>query len=323
MKQLTLSQSIEGFLLEKQAQHLSPHTVADYTNAFRKFQAYLGADVPLAGITADQIKGFLGDLSTPRAPAGAAKRPAKGLSNKTILNIHTGLSALWTWAVAEGIVSQHLLRQIPRPKPEKRAITPFSEEDIKTLLANGERSRTYTRPGKRACDHAVATALRNRAIILLLLDTGVRASELAGLAIKDVDLTNKRILVLGKGNKERTLPISPRTAKTLWRYLTTERKDEPVNAPLFLGSEGDPLNRDALLKLLVRLGEKAGVQDCHPHRFRHTFAVNFLRNGGNAFELQMALGHTTLEMVQTYLSLAQADLENAHKRASPVEKWRL
>ncbi len=145
--------------------------MADYTNAFRKLQAYLVTDVPLAGITADQIKGFLGDLSTPRAPNGATKRPVKGLSNKTILNIHTTLSALRTWAAAEGIVTQHLLRKIPRPKPEKRAITPFSEEDIKTLLANGERSRAYTRPGKRACDHAVATALRNRTIILLLLDT--------------------------------------------------------------------------------------------------------------------------------------------------------
>ena len=83
----------------------------------------------------------------------------------------------------------------------------------------------------------MATALRNRTIILLLLDTGVRASELCGLAIKDADLTNKRILVLGKGNKERRCR-SPPTAKTLWRYLTTERKDEPVNVPLFLGSEG-------------------------------------------------------------------------------------
>jgi integrase/recombinase XerD len=116
----------------------------------------------------------------------------------------------------------------------------------------------------------------------------------------------------------------------LWRYLTTERKDEPVNAPLFLGSEGDPLNRDALLKLLthavyfpVRLGAKARVQDCHPHRFRHTFAMNFLRNGGNAFELQMALGHTTLQMVQTYLVLAQADLDAAHRKVSSVENWRL
>lgn len=75
--------------------------------------------------------------------------------------------------------------------------------------------------------------------------------------------------------------------------------------------------------MLIRLGVKAGVQDCHPHRFRHTFAVNFLRNGGNAFELQMALGHTTLETVQTYLSLAQTDLDAAHRKASPVENWQL
>ena len=201
MKQLALSQAIEGFLLEKQAQHLSPHTVADYTNAFRKLQAYLVADVPFAGITADQIKGFLGDLSTPRAPNGAAKRLAKGLANKTILNIHTARSALWTWAVAEGIVTQHLLRQIPRPKPEKRVITLFSEEDIKTLLANGERSRTYTRPGKRACDHAVTTTLRNRTIILLLLDTGVRASKLCGLAIKDADFDQQAHPGAGQGQQ--------------------------------------------------------------------------------------------------------------------------
>ncbi len=160
----------------------------------------------------------------------------------------------------------------------------------------------------------------------------------SGLAIKDADLTNKHILVLGKGNKECSLPthavyfpVSPRTAKLLWRYLTTERKEERVDQPLFLGSDGDQMTRDGLLKLLIRLGEKAGVNDCHPHRFRHTYAVNFLshreaahRSGGNAFELQMALGYnTTLEMVQTYLSLVQTDLDAAHRKASPVENWRL
>ena len=95
MKQLTLSQAIEGFLLEKQAQHLSPHTVADYTNAFRKLQAYLGTDVPFAGITADQIKGFLGDLSTPRAPNGVAKRPVEGaLQQDDPQRPHRALGAL-------------------------------------------------------------------------------------------------------------------------------------------------------------------------------------------------------------------------------------
>ena len=88
------------------------------------------------------------------------------------------------------------------------------------------------------------------------------------------------------------------------------------------------MNRDALLKLLVRLGGKAGVQDSHPHRFRHTFAVNFLRNGGNAFELQMALGHTTLDMGQTYLSLAQTDPSASSgqawtRRIGRRRRWRI
>lgn len=144
---------------------------------------------------------------------------------------------------------------------------PFTEADVKALLSSGERSRAYSRPGKRTCDHTVSTALRNRCIILLLLDTGMRASELCGLAIKDVDRNNRRVVVFGKGNKERLLPISPRTTKTVWRYVETERKDELVNALLFLGMRGDPLNRDGLLKLLIRLGEKAGVPHCHPHPF--------------------------------------------------------
>ena len=322
MKNLTLSQAIEGFLLEKEAQRLSPCTVKDYTSAFRKLQAFLG-DPVFASITLDQLRAFMADLAKPRQPGGIAPRPVMVLSKKTMLNIHTGLSALWTWAVAEGLTKRHLLREIPRPRPEKRAVTPFTEQDIKTLLAACDRSKPYDRPGKKTSDHSRTTGLRDRTIILLLLDTGIRAAELSEMQIQQVDIKNKRIRVMGKGSKERLLPISPTTSKAIWRYLSTQRKDEPVDQPLFITLVGRPVTRTGLLQLLNSLGEKAGVPDCHPHRFRHTFAVNFLRNGGNAYELQMSLGHSTLEMVKTYLSLADADLENAHKRASPVEKWRL
>ena len=198
----TLPSEIEGLLLEKQAQHLSPHTVADYTNAFRKLQAYLDTDVPFTGITADQI-GASSATSPPRAPQTAWRGQRRDSPTRPSSTSTPGSPRSGRGRSPRGS-SPSTSAPDPRPKPEKRAITPYSEEDIKTLLANGERSRTYTRPGKRTCDHAVATALRNRrahecAIILLLLDTGVRASELCGLKIKDADLTNKRILVLGKG----------------------------------------------------------------------------------------------------------------------------
>jgi len=93
--------------------------------------------------------------------------------------------------------------------------------------------------------------------------------------------------------------------------------------PLIVGTKRDPLTTAGLLRLIKRLGERAGIPGAHPHRFRHTFAINFLRNGGKVFELQYLLGHTTLEMVQRYLKLSQVDLEEAHRRASPVTNWNL
>ena len=83
------------------------------------------------------------------------------------------------------------------------------------------------------------------------------------------------------------------------------------------------MNRDHLLKSLRSIGRRAGIPKVNVHRFRHTFAINYLRNGGDPWSLQMMLGHSTMEMVKNYLALAQADLEKNHKIASPVDNWRL
>ena len=159
-------------------------------------------------------------------------------------------------------------------------------------------------------------------MILLMLDTGMRASELCGLRIHHVDLKNHRLRVFGKGSKERMLPLSPTTAMALWKYLAT-RREAAMDERLFVSRRGRPYNRNALRQLIASLGDSAGVGDAHPHRFRHTFAINYLRNGADAYTLQMLLGHSTMEMVKTYLQLAHADAAKAHRRASPVANWDL
>lgn len=323
MKPLTFSQAIDGYLLHAHAKRLSANTIRNYELTFRRLSEWLAADPPLASIDSTQISRFLADLATPRPLPGIAPRPDQGLSKKTALNYHGALSALWAWAAAERIVPDNLVAAVARPTPEKRAVVPFTQEDIRALLAACERSRAYKRPGKRESDHGRHTGARDRALILLLIDTGMRAGELVGLCVRDVDLKNRRTIVFGKGAKERMLPFSASTGKTLWRYLQSERGTHGAPDALFVADDGVPLTLNALFQLFKRLGSKAGVLDCHPHRCRHTFAIQFLRNGGNVYELQAMLGHTTLEMVRRYVALAQSDVETAHRRASPVENWRL
>ena len=127
---------------------------------------------------------------------------------------------------------------------------------------------------------------------------------------------------MGKGSKERILPICPRVAQALWKYLASRGVTLP-GEPLFATANGTPMDRHRLLKQLGAIGRRAGVKNVHPHRFRHTFAINFLRNGGNAYTLQMILGHSTMDMVKTYLNIAQADIQSVHRLASPVANMRL
>lgn len=328
MKQIkiTLSQAIEGFILEKRAQQLAPHTLYSYQNILHRLLDYLPGDPPLSEITPQQINAFLTDLGQrPVAPAGIAPRPAKPLSKKSILNIHTALSSTWTWAIKEGFADQHIIRAVPRPRPEERAIIPFTKDDVQAMIDLCQTTRAYTRPGKRKCTNARPTGMRDWTIIHLLLDTGIRASELCDLNIEHLDLSNQRIKVFGKGSKERMLRVGRRTTKAIWRYLATRPAAEPRHPAFVAASEMDqPMTRRSLYLIVRRLGDRAGVTPrAHPHRFRHTFAINFLRNGGDVFSLQALLGHTSLEMVYRYLALAQTDTENAHRRASPVDNWRL
>ena len=103
------------------------------------------------------------------------------------------------------------------------------------------------------------------------------------------------------------------------RYLTGESSE----STLFLGKSGYPLNRDSLRQVIHAIGEKAGVHHAFPHRFRHSFAIQYLRSGGDIFTLKEMLGHNSLEMVQHYARVADVDVEEAHRKASPADNWRL
>lgn len=305
---ISLIQAIDGFMLSLYARSLSENTIRDYQTTLNYLCEYLSHDFPLQIITRKQLRQFL------------ASRP---VSNKTLYNYYVGLSAFWTWAVSEELVTEHIVKKIPRPKPELPDIIPYSEDDVKKMLSSLERSRVYQRRGYKPTTHSLPFPERNRAILLLLLDSGVRAQELCSLKFHQLDLKNFRINVWGKGAKQRSIPISSSTANAIWRYRTTRKEDLNMGEPVFVNDSDRPLTIDRLLDIVQVIGERAGVVDVTVHRFRHTFAINYLRNGGDVYTLQRILGHSTLNMVKRYLSIAQADIQEAHRKASPVVNWGL
>jgi len=308
--QITLSQALEGYMLYAEARRLSPHTLSDYATTFIKFQNFLADDPPLIEIEAHQVQEFL-----------AAQTHVK---KKTVLNYRTGLSALWTWATIEGFVDENIIQRTPAPKPEKVVINPFTEQDVKLMLVACEQSRPYfVYPTQQEqCTRALPYYERNKTIILTFLDTGIRNSELRNATIADVDLRNKQLIVTGKGSKQRIVQLSSKTGRAIWHYLAT-RPEALEDDPLFPSNDNQQFTRQSLSRLIKRIGERANVADAHPHRFRHTFAITFLRNGGNIFVLQQLLGHSTLDMVKHYLKLANQDSAAVHRRASPVANWSL
>jgi integrase/recombinase XerC/integrase/recombinase XerD len=141
------------------------------------------------------------------------------------------------------------------------------------------------------------------AIVLVLLDTGIRASELCTLTMDNTFLTEGFLKVRGKGNKERMVPFGALTKKALLKYLHSYRPEAQSDdqRELFLSIEGTPLSYNGLALLIRRLGSNSDVPRLHPHLFRHTFAVRYLMNGGDIMTLRLILGHTTLEVTQMYM----------------------
>jgi integrase/recombinase XerD len=303
---MKLSKAIGLFWLDKKLE-FSPRTVTTYSYTFRHLVEYT-QDAEIEAITRIDILGFLDYLTTERE-----------MSKRSLHDAVARLSSLWSWAGVE-LKIPHVLKNIDI-KYTKRIIDPLAQEEVKRLMTAAEFKVLRTRNGRRVRTRR-PTALLDKAIILVLLDTGVRASELCALTVGDYEEKSGRLLIQhGKGDKERMVVLGNRARKALYKYLAT-RENVQRSDPLLATRNNTFLRRDNLRHKLEQIAKAGQVSNVHPHRFRHTFAINFLRNGGNILTLQQLLGHSSLEMVKHYAKIAEQDIHGAAKH-SVADNWRI
>jgi len=321
-----LSRVIEGFLLHKTASGLSPNTLRNYKNQLRRFQDWT-KNPPINEISPRNLEEFFQFLQKEfqiTHVCGITPITPRKLSPKTVNNAWGSLSVFWRWTTREFDIENPL--RVKPPKAHIKPISPITMEEVEKLLKACEFAQEREPYNRCAYRSSRPTKKRDKALILTLLDTGIRVSELCGIDVGDLDLNSGRILVTGKGKKSRYVYLGKLSRRAIWKYLA-ERfpKEKPKqDEPLYVDQWGlRRLSGNSIRLLINRLGIKVGIENVHPHRFRHTFAIQFLRNSGDVFTLQQLLGHSSLDMVRKYLQIAQLDLENAQRKASPVDNWRL
>lgn len=306
---LELGTLIQGFHLSYQTEGKSMKTVEWYTCFLERFRVFLeqnGLPTSINQLDKNHIRQFILYLQREaRTP-----RTNKFLSGATVQGYVRTLKAFFSWLAREDYTSSNLMAKIPVPKSETKVITTFSDGQIQSLLSQ--------------CLSSNGNSTRNMLIMLLLLDCGLRISELVGIELDDINLEEGIIKVRkAKGNWERWVPVGQIAQKFLWKYINTSRPKPltPHITALLLNDKGLPLTKNGVQQMLRRYGKKAGIigTRCSPHTCRHTFAKSYLLRGGDIFSLQKILGHSSLASVRMYLNLFATDIKKQHRQYSPVD----
>jgi integrase/recombinase XerD len=289
---------LSAFLRDGRIRNLSAHTLKYYRNELIALQGILEAQT--LSPRPDRITT---EILRQNLILYMMERGAKDSSINTRLR---AVRSFFNFLKREKMIASNPVAELKLIKAKKEVVETLTREQVRDIL--------------NVVNRASFTGLRDYTILLLLLETGIRARELTEISVKDIRWEDGQIRINGKGYKERLVPIQSTMRLQLKKYIAI-RGDVP-NEALFVTIDNTPITIRQLQNRISKYGRMANIKNvrCSPHTFRHTFAKMSVQNGADVFSLQKVLGHTSLEMVRNYVNLFSSDVVDAHKRFSPLEK---
>lgn len=265
------------------ARNVAPSTIASYLRVGANLLDYLrdkGMPTGAAALTRDHLEAFLADLGDRVSAATSAKH-------------YRSMQQLFRWLVEDGEITASPMARMRPPQVPEQPVDVFTDDELSRLLA--------------VCKGNTFENRRDTALLRMLVDTGMRAGELCGLALEDLDEQERVAHVLGKGRRGRAVPFGAKTADALRRYRRARQLHPHEALPhLWLGKKG-VLTDSGLRQILERRALDAGVENVNPHRFRHTFAHTWLAAGGQEHDLMRLAGWRSPQMVGRYAASAGAE----------------
>ncbi|RDU35036.1 site-specific tyrosine recombinase XerD [Neobacillus piezotolerans] len=291
-----LKDFIHFLLVEK---GLSENTMISYERDLKHYLRHLKTIQSITEIEDVQrahILQFIGELKN------------EGKSSKTIARHIASIRSFHQFLLRDRAASHDPTVHIETPKLERNLPKVLSMEDVETLLEAPKGTGHF--------------GLRDKAMLEILYATGIRVSELIGLNLDDLHLNMGFLRCIGKGNKERIIPVGRTATEALERYLETGRPKFPRQKPredaLFLNHQGKRLTRQGFWKILKKLASDAGIEkDLTPHTLRHSFATHLLENGADLRAVQEMLGHSDISTTQIYTHVTKVRLRDVYSKFHP------
>ncbi len=319
--EVTLEGAIDTYLADHEGGNHSDKTLEWHRTALGLLHMYLEQErgiTLVSNVEAADISGWF--VSMRKTPGSRGKVR----SERTIQTYARSARAFFNWLVLQGLLSSSPFERVAFPKVGKPLIQTISDEEFEKLLHACVLSRDDGRYAERA-------TARNRAILMLLYDTGIRVSELTNMRLGDLDRKHGLIVVKGKGSKERRIALGQTCLRTLLHYLDRHRPDEkeiaewgkPGEDHLFLSETRKPLTKNSMTLLFARLKKRAGItgKRISPHIFRHTFAIRYLVLGNDPFSLQALLGHEDMTTVKNYMHMNDQTIQDQKRKYSPSDHF--